>query len=152
MSTNGSRLRPLAFGYRSCTYFEIKYHSFVGETECGRCEIFLNRHLLWGQHFWWLCDCAAIKEILEYEVNIIMVWCWDQELLGYHFSILHWSNKMMTDFEALTRRFGKLLYFIQYRQTMTTKSVWKVGFYQRQHCKNCCRYITAKSRANVSNN
>ena len=32
-----------------------------------------------------------------------------QELLGYHFSIMHQSNKMMIDIEALTRRFGKLI-------------------------------------------
>ena len=47
-----------------------------------------------------------MKEILEYTGNIAMVQRWAQELLGYHFSILHRSNQMMIDVDALSRRFG----------------------------------------------
>ena len=38
-----------------------------------------------------------------------MVCLWDQELLGYHFTIVHRSNKMMVNVYALTRRFGHLI-------------------------------------------
>ena len=38
-----------------------------------------------------------------------MVCRWAQELLGYQFSIIHRSNKMMADVDELTRRFGKLI-------------------------------------------
>ena len=38
-----------------------------------------------------------------------MIYCWDQELLGYHYLIVHQSNKMLKDFNALNRRFGKLI-------------------------------------------
>ena len=31
----------------------------------------------------------AIKEILDYDDPIVMIYRWAQELLGYHFSILH---------------------------------------------------------------
>ena len=109
MGNNGSRLRPLAFGYPSCTYFERKYYLFVGETSCSIWKNWQNRHLVWKQHFWLLCDCASVKEIIEYEGSIPMVCRWDQELFGYHFIIVQWSNKMMTDVDALTSRFGKLI-------------------------------------------
>ena len=38
-----------------------------------------------------------------------MVCLWAQELLGCHFSILHRSNKMMADVDAITRRLGPLI-------------------------------------------
>ena len=53
-----------------------QYHSFVGEGACGRWEIFQYKKFLWGSHFYWLCDCKAIKEILEYNSNIVMVARW----------------------------------------------------------------------------
>ena len=49
-------------------------------------------------------------------------------------------------FQRLYNRF----YFIQYRQTTTTKSVLKVSFCQRQHCKHYFRHITEMSRTDVS--
>ena len=33
---------------------------------------------------------------------------WAQELLGYHFTIVHRSNNIMVDVYALNRRFGHL--------------------------------------------
>ena len=50
-----------------------------------------------------------MKEILKYEVGIPTISRWTQDLLGYHFSILHRSNKMMSDISALTRRSWKLI-------------------------------------------
>ena len=38
-----------------------------------------------------------------------MVCRWEQELLGYHFTIVHISNNMMVDVDALTWRFGHLI-------------------------------------------
>ena len=95
------------FGSQPCTYFEWKYHSTVGETAYGRWKIGQNIHLIWVHNFWWLRGCIAIKEILEYEVSVPIIFCWAQELLVYHFSIVHQSNKTMTDADALTRRFKK---------------------------------------------
>ena len=37
-----------------------------------------------------------------------MVCRWAQEFLGYHFSIVHRSNNILADVDALTRRFGTL--------------------------------------------
>ena len=51
----------------------------------------------------------AIIELLKYEGSIPMICRWDQEILGYHFSIVHQSNKIITDGDAFTRRFGKLI-------------------------------------------
>ena len=38
-----------------------------------------------------------------------MVYCWEQEILGYHFIIVHRSNKMMVDVDALNWQFGCLI-------------------------------------------
>ena len=38
-----------------------------------------------------------------------MICRWYQELLGYHFSTVHQSNKMMVDVDDLTRISGKLI-------------------------------------------
>ena len=64
---------------------------------------------LWDIHFGWICDCSAVKEVLDYKGTTPMVFFWAQELLGYHFTIIHRSNKMMVNVDALTRSFGHLL-------------------------------------------
>ena len=46
--------------------------------------------------------------MLEYDGEIAIVSRWAQELLGYHFSILHRPARMMIDVNSLTRRFGSL--------------------------------------------
>ena len=91
---------------RSCTDMERKLHSFVGEVACGRWAIGQTRRFLWGYHFYWMCDCSAVKEILEYDGNISYICRWAQELLGYHFSCIHRCNKMMGDVDSFTRRYG----------------------------------------------
>ena len=104
---SGARLQPIAFGSRACTERERHFHSFVGEAASGRWAISQNRHFLWGAHFYWICDCKSIKEILEYSGSIPMVMRWAQELLGYHFSVIHRPASMMEDVDSLTRQFGK---------------------------------------------
>ena len=56
-----------------------------------------------------MCDCSAIKEILEYMGSIPMVCRWAQELLGYQFTVVHRPNRMMVDVDSLTRRYGPLI-------------------------------------------
>ena len=109
LSKHGARLKPIAFGSRSCTLAEKNLHSFTGEAASGRWSISQNRRYLWGCHFWWICDCSAIKEVLEYSGTIPMVCRWAQELLGYQFTVVHRSNRMMVDVDALTRRYGPLI-------------------------------------------
>ena len=109
LTPEGARLRPIAFGSRACTPMEAKLHSFVGETACGRWAISQNKKFLWGTHFYWICDCMAVQEILEYSGNIHVICRWAQELLGYNFTVLHRPARMMADVDALSRRFGKLI-------------------------------------------
>ena len=109
LSKSGARLKPIAFGSRSCNVNEKHFHSFTGEASCGRWAIGQNRRFLWGSHFWWLCDCSAMTEILDYDGNIPMIGRWAQELLGYHFTVVHRSNRMMVDVDALSRRYGPLI-------------------------------------------
>ena len=109
LSMTGARLKPVFFGSRSCNDIERKYHSFTGEGACGRWAIGQNRKFLWGCHFYWMCDCSAVKELLEYDGNISMISRWAQELLGYHFTVIHRPARMMRDVDGLTRRFGPLI-------------------------------------------
>ena len=102
VSMDGPRLRPIAFGSRACTAMESKLHSFVGEAACVRWAIAQNRKYLWGAHFFIICDCLAIQEILDYSGTIHMICRWAQELLGYNFTILHRPAKMMMDVDALS--------------------------------------------------
>ena len=57
--------------------------------------------------FYWMCDCTAVKEILEYDGGSHQLRRWCQELMGYHFTVVHRCARMMWDVDALTRRFGK---------------------------------------------
>ena len=57
---------------------ERKFHSFLGEAESGRWAIGRNRKYLWGCHFYCMCDCKAIEEIIEYTRNIAMIQRWAQ--------------------------------------------------------------------------
>ena len=38
-----------------------------------------------------------------------MVCCWAKERFGYHFTIVHRSNKMTVNADALTGRFGHII-------------------------------------------
>ena len=79
------------------------------EAATGRWAIGQNRKYLWGNRLYWICDCSAIKEILEYSGTIQFVTRWAQELLGYDFVVVHRCSKMMADVDALSRRYGELL-------------------------------------------
>ena len=50
-----------------------------------------------------------MTEILDYEGPIPMIGYWAQELLGYHFTVVHRSSRMMVDVDALSRRYGPLI-------------------------------------------
>ena len=62
-----------------------------------------------GGVFYWLCGFSEVKEILEYDGNIVMVRRWSQELLGYDFAVVHLPNIIMTDVDALSRLYKKII-------------------------------------------
>ena len=106
MSSDGARLQPITYGSRACTETESHFHSFVGEVSAGRWGFAKNRRYLWGNKFWWMCDCKAVREVLDYQGTIHMVSRWAQELLGYNFEVIHRKDTMMKDVDAITRRYG----------------------------------------------
>ena len=89
MDLNGAWLKPVSYGSRECTDMERKFQIFVGETAAGWWVIGSNHIYLWGCHFYWMCDCKAIEEIIEYTGNIAMIQRCTQELLGYHFTVIY---------------------------------------------------------------
>jgi hypothetical protein len=105
----GARLRPVRFGSRRCTDRERHFHSFVGEAVTGRWAIGQCRRYLWGGHFYWLCDCNSLKELLDYTGNIHQICCIAQELLGYFFTFVHRPARMMRDVDGLNRFYDPLI-------------------------------------------
>ena len=100
---SGGRLQPVRFGSRRCSDRESHFHSFTGEIAAFRWAIAILRVYLWGIHFYWICDCSAVKEVVEYTGDIHQVRRWSQELLGYCFTCIHRPSRMMRDVDALTR-------------------------------------------------
>ena len=70
-----------------------------------------------GGIFYWIYDCIAVKEILEYTGSIHQLRRWSQELLGYEFAIIHRAASMMKDVDGLCRHIDVLIhrYLIQAR-------------------------------------
>ena len=50
-----------------------------------------------------------MKELLEYDGCIPMISRWAQELLGYHFTVIHRPTRMMRDVDAITCLFGPII-------------------------------------------
>ena len=82
-----------------------------------------------------------------------MIFCWDQDLLGYHFQIVRQSKKFITDVDSLTRRFGKLIsqyciiasiLYITYKHRQP-KSYEESVFTKENIVKNYLGHIKAKS-------
>lgn len=105
----GARLRPVRFGSRRCSDREHHFHSFVGEAVAGRWAIGQCRRYLWGGHFYWLCDCNSLKELLDYTGDIHQICRIAQELLGYFFTFVHRPARMMRDVDGLNRFYDPLV-------------------------------------------
>ena len=104
---NSPRLRAVTYNSRSNKPYDRSYHSFVGETACGRWAITKLRRYLWGKVFYWMCDCTAVKEILEYFGPVHQLQRWSQELMGYEYAFIHRPARMIRDVDDLSRRSGK---------------------------------------------
>ena len=58
-------MKPVAFGSCSFDDIESKYHYFTGKVAAGRYAIGQNSQFLWGCFFYWICDCTAVKEMIN---------------------------------------------------------------------------------------
>ena len=56
-----------------------------------------------------MCDCSAVKEILEYNGSSHQLRRWCQELMGYNFAIIHRKERMMRKVDTVSRRFRKTI-------------------------------------------
>ena len=82
-----------------------------------------------------MCDCTVVKEILEYDGGNHQLRRWCQELMGYHFSVIHRCARMMRDVDALTRRFGKAvtLYCMQAHLMCSRDKLYRPLAYDFDH-------------------
>jgi hypothetical protein len=105
-ATTGARLRPVCFGSQKCDPNERHYHSSVDEAAAGRWAIGKCKRFIYGGHFFWLCDCDAVKDVVHYHGPLPHIKRWAQELLGYNVTVLHRSKCFMRDVDALNCRYG----------------------------------------------
>ena len=63
-----------------------------------------------GGKFYWICDCIAVKKILEYTGSIHQLRSWTRDLLGYELAIIHHTGSMMNDHDGLSRHIDVLIH------------------------------------------
>ena len=97
-------MKQVAFGSCSFDDMESKYHYFTGKVVAGRYAIGQNSQFLWGCFFYWISDCTAVKEMIEYDGCIYMVHRWAQERLVYTLAVMYRPNRIMCGVDALSRR------------------------------------------------
>ena len=75
----------------------------------------LLSEIFMGRKFYWICDCIAVKEILEYTGSIHQLRRWSQELFGCELAIIHREASIMKDVYGLSRHIHILIhrYFTQ---------------------------------------
>ena len=75
----------------------------------------LLSEIFMGRICYWICDCIAVKENLEYIGSIHQLRHWSQELFGCEFAIIHRAASMMKDVDGLSRHIDILIhrYFTQ---------------------------------------
>jgi len=109
LSLRGSRLRPIASSSLYCKDYEVNYHGFVGEIRVGSVSITKLHKCFRGTFLYWMTDCNAISEVLEYTQTVYQLRHWSQKLLTYSFGCTHRSAAMMVDVYALSQRYGVLI-------------------------------------------
>ena len=76
LTSSNTRFRSLAFNSRANKSYEKHRHYFVGEVGCGRWGIIAACRYLSSKLFYWMYDCSALIEILEYQGNIHQLQRW----------------------------------------------------------------------------
>ena len=66
-------------------------------------------YYLWINHFYCLCDYSDKKQILKNDGSITNICHWANELLVYHFTVIHRLDRMMADVGNLNWRLRPLL-------------------------------------------
>ena len=90
---------------------------------------------MWGK-FYWICDCIAVKEILEYTGSIHQLRRWSQELLGYEFAIIHRAASMIQCVDDLSRYIDILIHrYLTQASSMHLADIAKRSFvYSFDYC------------------
>ena len=66
--------------------------SVKSRVEDGRSLVVGNTY---GGIFYWICDCIAVREILDYTGSIHQLRRWSRELFGYEFAIIRRATSIM---------------------------------------------------------
>jgi hypothetical protein len=104
ITTNGLRLRPLAFLSRRADKSQHHWHSYVGEAATGVWAMEKWRNYLVGSQFTWLTDCSGLEQFFESsEITSHMIQHWRLQLLRYDMTICPRPERMLREVDALTR-------------------------------------------------
>jgi hypothetical protein len=93
-----------------------------------------------------MCDFDAIKSLVDYEGSIKQLKRWEQELLGYNFTVLHRSCKFMRDVDALNRQYSNPL-IAQYMAKSATLHQESLQSHLESYAFPSLRYLTHKMAA-----
>ena len=107
-----------------------------------------------GHYFFWLCDCNAIKEIIEYNSSIHQLKKWTQQLLAYEFVIIHRVAPMIKDVDSVSRCVDSLVHQhnttnIRLHTEVVTKRPSAYSFNVFIRCTNP-RHVTAANALSFS--
>ena len=69
----------------------------------------MEKHYLWGTHFYWLYNIKIMYRTMHYTGPIHILQRWYQELLAYHSSCIHRTHLMMADVKYLSRIHDQLI-------------------------------------------
>ena len=148
------RLMPILFNFHANLDHEQDYHCFVIEIVCGCWAILRLRQYLWWTLFYWLYDCNAIIDILEYNDSIQQLKWWSKEILAYEFVIIHCLAATMQDVDGVSRYIDPLLHqYIITASRLHTEDViirpFSYSFDVFIRCNNP-RHVTASNALSVS--
>ena len=96
-------LQPIFFGALKTCGNEIRLHSHLGEGFSGDWAINKCRQYVFGQRFYWVTDCYAIKFILLYKGGNPAILRLQMRLMCWDVNIVHQPDTALVDADYWSR-------------------------------------------------
>ena len=94
---------PVCFGARRSSGNEVRLHSHLGKGFAGDYAINKCNHMLFGQRFFWVTDCYAIKFILSYKGGNSAILRLQMRLMCWDINIVHRPDTALVDADYWSR-------------------------------------------------
>jgi hypothetical protein len=97
MNGSTTALHPICFGVHHTQGNEVRLHSHLGEGFSGDYAINKCQQYIFGQCFFLVTDCYAIKFILSYEGSNPAILHLQMHLMCWDVGIVHWPDTELID-------------------------------------------------------